>query len=268
MPKVLIVEDEQYLAEMYEMKFKQEGYEVVIASDGEEGIKLAQSQTPDYILLDLVMPKMDGYEVLEKLRSNPKTKDTKIYILSNLGQSSEVRRGLNKGADGYLVKANLTPTQVVEYIKMVGEKKHDLPGWAKQPVRKQKAAHASSGNNGPEVLIIEDEEAIIEMYKMRLEKDGYRVEVARNGAWGLKLASERKFDIIIMDMVMPAMNGYEMLSKIKADKNCEDTPIIVLSNSAQENDIAKTKKLGVNSFLLKSQITPAKLAKEVKKLIK
>lgn len=117
--KILIIEDEEYLADMYKIKFESEGYVVVVAIDGETGIKLAQSVKPDLILLDLVLPRMDGFQVLEKLRHDGRTKDIIIYILSNLGQDEEIKKGFEEGANGYLIKANLTPAQLMDYVKRI-----------------------------------------------------------------------------------------------------------------------------------------------------
>lgn len=117
--KILIVEDEQFLAEMYQMKFESEGYDITVASDGEECLKKTKTENFDLILLDLVMPGMDGFQVLEKLRSNEKTMKVKIYILSNLGQEEEVAEAFDKGADGFLIKANLTPAELMEDVKKI-----------------------------------------------------------------------------------------------------------------------------------------------------
>lgn len=117
--KILIIEDEEYLAEMYKTKLVIEGYEVNIARDGEIGLALAKSEQPDFILLDIVLPKKDGYEILRELRSDEKTRKIKIYAWTNLGQAAEIKRGLEGGADGYWVKANLTPKQLVENINKV-----------------------------------------------------------------------------------------------------------------------------------------------------
>ena len=122
--KILIVEDEEYLADMYKIKFESEGYAVIVAIDGETGIQLAQSVKPDLILLDLVLPRMDGFQVLKELRHDGRTKDIIIYILSNLGQDEEIKKGFADGANGYLIKANLTPAQLMDYVERIfaGEK--------------------------------------------------------------------------------------------------------------------------------------------------
>ena len=123
--KILIIEDEEYLVDMYKVKFESAGYEIIVARDGELGLALARSEQPDLILLDIVIPKKDGYEVLEELRSDEEIKDLKVYILSNLGQKAEIKKGLADGADGYFVKANLTPQQLVENVKRIFSKEKE-----------------------------------------------------------------------------------------------------------------------------------------------
>ncbi len=117
--KILIIEDEEFLVDMYKMKFESEGYEVMVAYNGEDGIRIAQEKKPDLILLDIVMPKMDGFQVLKKLKGNEMTKDIKVYVLSNLGQNGEIDQGFTDGADGYMIKAELTPSQLVENLKKI-----------------------------------------------------------------------------------------------------------------------------------------------------
>lgn len=265
--KVLIIEDEQYLSEMYKMKFESEGYKVVTANNGLVGLEKAQQEMPDVILLDLVMPKMDGYQVLEKLKADEKTKDIKVIVLSNLGQNDEVKKGMKEGASGYLIKASLTPTQVESYVSNMLNSASGKKTVDSSDEKKEEPSNLKE-KNGIKVLLIEDEEAIIEMYKLRLTQEGYEVETARNGAWGLKQAKEKEFDIILMDIVMPAMNGYEMLKQLKTDSKNHSVPIIVLSNSAQDRDIEKTLKCGASCYLLKASTTPTKLIKEVEKILK
>jgi two-component system alkaline phosphatase synthesis response regulator PhoP len=117
--KILLIEDEQYLFEMYKMKLEQGEYKVLIAMDGEEGMNIARTEKPDLVLLDLVLPKMNGYEFLREIRKDPELKKTKVYILSNLGQDEEIDQGFTEGADGYMIKTNLTPGQLLENVNKI-----------------------------------------------------------------------------------------------------------------------------------------------------
>lgn len=121
--KVLLVEDDTFLLEMYSTKFNLEGFEVFTAPDGEEGIKLAKKEKPDIILLDVLMPKVDGFTALKKLKKDPQTKNIPVVLLTNLGQKNDIDKGLKEGAEGYLIKAHFIPSEVVVKIKKILEKK-------------------------------------------------------------------------------------------------------------------------------------------------
>jgi two-component system alkaline phosphatase synthesis response regulator PhoP len=115
--KILIVEDDEYLAELYRYKFEQSGYIVLEARNGQAGFDMAKKQKPDLILLDIVMPVLDGYKTLKLLRKDNETKNMKVFILSNLGQADEIQHAINDGADGYFIKANMTPNQLLLEVR-------------------------------------------------------------------------------------------------------------------------------------------------------
>lgn len=123
MPKpeytILLIEDDPFLLSMYSTKFEIENFKVISADDGEKGLKIAQRYDPDIILLDILMPKMNGFEVLEILKSDVKTASIPVIMLTNLNQKDEIERGLSLGADDYLIKAHFMPSEVVDKIKKV-----------------------------------------------------------------------------------------------------------------------------------------------------
>lgn len=115
--KVLLIEDDKMIVEMYSLKFGQESYNVVTAENGKLGLESAKKEKPDIILLDIILPQMDGFTVLKELKSNDSTKNIPVVLLTNLGQDGDVRKGLELGAIDYLIKANYTPSQVVAKVK-------------------------------------------------------------------------------------------------------------------------------------------------------
>ena len=119
MTKILIIEDDKFLRELIIQKVSQEGYEVVGAVDGEEGLKMAGMERPNLILLDLILPTMGGFDVLRKLKEQEETKDIPVIILSNLGQKEDIDKGMQLGAIDYMVKAHFTPGEIVEKTKSV-----------------------------------------------------------------------------------------------------------------------------------------------------
>ena len=117
--KVLIIEDDKFLRELIAKKLAKDGYEVSEAVDGEEGVKKTKETKPDLILLDLILPEMDGFEVLSKIKGDPAFSSTPVIILSNLGQKEDVEKGLKMGATDYLIKAHFTPGEIVEKIRSI-----------------------------------------------------------------------------------------------------------------------------------------------------
>lgn len=116
---VLIVEDDKFLRELIARKLLQEGYSVLEAIDGEEGLKKTKEEKPDLVLLDLILPGIDGFEVLARVKADSATSKIPVIILSNLGQKEDTERGFAGGAVDYLVKAHLTPGEIIEKIKSI-----------------------------------------------------------------------------------------------------------------------------------------------------
>lgn len=115
--KILFIEDEAALQKLVGENLKQEGFQILSALDGEIGLKRAQTELPDLILLDLILPKKDGFEVLKELKANPETKDIPVIVLTNLEGADDIQRIVNLGATTYLVKANYELEDVIKKIK-------------------------------------------------------------------------------------------------------------------------------------------------------
>ena len=115
--KILIVEDEEFLLDLYEKKLEEVGFEVVKAGNGREGLSLTQLELPDLILLDILMPQTDGYEMLKKVKAGSKIKNIPVVIFSNLSQREEIEKGLKLGAKDYIIKTSVTPSEMVSKVK-------------------------------------------------------------------------------------------------------------------------------------------------------
>jgi DNA-binding response OmpR family regulator len=119
MAKILVVEDDRFLRELIVKKLIQEGFETETAVDGEEGLSKIKEIKPDLVLLDLILPTIDGFEVLRKLKEEDLVPSLPVIILSNLGQREDIERGLSLGATDYLVKAHFTPDEIIQKIKSI-----------------------------------------------------------------------------------------------------------------------------------------------------
>lgn len=121
MRKILLVEDDPFLIDIYSTKLKEADFSVEVAQDGEEALRKIKEMVFDLILLDIVLPTVNGWEILRNIRRDSNLKELKVVVLSNLGEKEEVEKGLEAGADRYLVKAHYTPTEVVKEIKQILE---------------------------------------------------------------------------------------------------------------------------------------------------
>src|SRR3989338_5354749 len=116
-PVVLLIEDDKSLIEMYQVRFQEDGFTILLAEDGATGLELARAKHPDIILLAIMLQKMDGFAVLIELKKDNATKKIPVLMMTNLGQQADIDKGKQLGADDYIVKSSLTPSQVSEKIK-------------------------------------------------------------------------------------------------------------------------------------------------------
>lgn len=115
--KILLVEDDSFLLDIYKKKFQLSGLEMQVVEDGEEALEVIERDPPDVLLLDIVLPHIGGWEILRKIKGDKRFEKMQVVVLSNLGQKEEVEKGLDLGAVKYLVKAQFTPNEIVEEVK-------------------------------------------------------------------------------------------------------------------------------------------------------
>jgi CheY-like chemotaxis protein len=117
MAKVLLVEDDPFVQRMYKRMFAHQNYDLSFASDGNQGITLAHEIKPELILLDIMMPGINGFEVLEKLKSDPETQNITVLILTNIGDDASIEKAKALGAAFYMIKADFSPEEVIDEVK-------------------------------------------------------------------------------------------------------------------------------------------------------
>ena len=115
--KILVVEDDKFLLKAYEIKFKQSDFDVILATDGINGFKLAEKEKPSLIILDLMLPRMNGFEFLKKIKSDEKLKNIPIIVVSNLGQKNDCEKAIKLGAKEFLIKTNYSLEEIIKKIK-------------------------------------------------------------------------------------------------------------------------------------------------------
>lgn len=261
MAKILIVEDDQALSQVLQKKLEFNGYEVSVAPDGEVAMAELGKSKPDIILLDIVMPKMNGYEVLEKLHSDPSLSQIPVIIISNSGQPVEIERTKELGAADYIIKANFEPNEVLDKINAhlgTAKKKKE------EPLPAVKDANAGTHS----VLIVEDDKFLRDLLALKLKKEGFKVSEAVDGEEGINKARSERPHIIVLDLIIPGKDGFAFLEEMKQDPQISSIPVIVLSNLGQREDIERAKNLGAKDYMIKAQLTPIEVVERVKAAIR
>ena len=253
MKKILIIEDEKTLSDVLKNKLTSEGFEVALAGDGQEGLTKIKEFEPDLILLDIMMPKLDGYQVLEKIKEDTTMPKVPVVIISNSGQPVEIDRALQLGAKDYLVKAQFTPEEVMEKVKKF------LGG------ENESKATQGNGSGGKNLLIIEDDEFLRNLASRKISSSGYKVTTAADGEQAQEILKEQTPDIILLDIMLPGINGFDLLKQIRENDKLKNVPVILLSNLGQQNDIDKGKKLGATDFMVKANFTLDEIIAKLKK---
>lgn len=116
---ILLVEDDNLMIRLYQEKFSQDGFEVDVALNGEEGLAKLKEKKPILVLLDVMMPKMDGFEMLKRIKADPETKSVPVILLTNLSGEEDAKKGLELGAVAYLIKSDYTPDEIVAKVKEI-----------------------------------------------------------------------------------------------------------------------------------------------------
>jgi len=201
---ILVIEDEPRSAELISIYLSQAGYRVVHASDGEEGLRLASELKPSAITLDIMLPKMDGWQVLSALKGNPATFDIPVIVSSMV---DEKFMAYDLGAVDYVLKPLSRQELLIklEFLKSSG-----------------KLRSAAS-----KVLVIDDHEKTLDLLYAFLEHHGYQVEGTSSGAKGLELMKANQYDAVVLDLMMPEMSGFEVLDEMKRHPWGENVPVIV-----------------------------------------
>src|SRR3989344_2145613 len=263
MAKILIAEDDQALSGVLKKKLELAGHQTALAGDGEEALVRMHEFKPDLILLDIVMPKMNGYEVLEKMQADPELKGATVIIISNSGQPVELEKAIQLGAKDFLVKASFEPNEVLEKInEHLGKS-----GQASMP--------DSAAGRGEEikpqfysVLVVEDDKFLRDLLALKLKKEGFRVSEAFDGEDGLAKTRSEKPNVIILDLIIPVLDGFAFLEALKKDSSISSIPVIVLSNLGQREDIDRAKSLGARDYMIKAQLTPIEVVERIKSVLR
>lgn len=278
--RIIIIEDDSVLRDVLAEKLEKSGYVVDRAADGVIGMQKIHEAKPDCVLLDILMPNKNGIEVMEDLHADPALKNIPVIIISNSGQPVEIQRAQELGAREFLIKAVFDPNEVLEKVGRVLGNDNS----ASSPRVDAQAQNTSKDDVPPSVvdhsqdipkkdkkdvfiLVIEDDKFLRELLVHKLASEGFDVQNAIEAGSAFQVLSERKPNIILLDLILPGVDGFEILSRIKADPKISDIPVVILSNLGQKEDLDKAMALGAKDFMVKANFTLDEIVDKVHKII-
>lgn len=250
MKKILLIEDDEVLADILAKKLIAAGYEAELIKDGAQGYERILSWKPDLILLDVFLPTLNGIEILNKKREDKSISDIPVLVLSN---SLHPTRGteLEKiGATAFMVKSDIQPEKVISIIKKtLGE---DIA--------------STNSLSGKRILLVEDDSFLGSILLSRLlDKEGV-VTLTKTGEEALEYLKRQAPDVVLLDILLPGMNGFEVLESIRSNPATKDLPVIVISNFNQPKDQERAQQLGAG-LLVKALVDPDIIADTIEKML-
>ncbi len=248
---IVLVEDERVILELLRAKLQKAGITVHTAEDGISGLRLIKEKKPDLVLLDILLPGMKGLQVLEHMKTEGLLPGMPVLIISNSGQPVELERAMELGARDYLIKVNFDPREVLDRVQAILDAAS--PSHQGEP----------SAPKGKNVLIVEDDVLLVGLLERRFAAEGYRVERALDAERARRLLAKEQFDVILLDLVLPGVDGFSFLGELKRDERVAHIPVVIISNLGQHEEIAKGMGLGAADYIVKANISPAEIVNKI-----
>ncbi len=233
MTKILVADDEPMIRQLLKEMLETEGYDVCEAVNGKDTCEAVTRDSPDLVILDVMMPLMDGFQVLKVLREDPATVDLPVVMLTSTPAAVGEQAAKEYGAAHYISKP-WQPDTVQAAVRMA------LRGAADQ-----------KPGGPPKILVADDEPMIRELLKEMLEADGYDVIEAANGKAVCEAISEALPDLVLLDVQMPVMSGFEVLKVLRDNPGTANLPIVMLTSTAAVVGEQAALGYGVSSYISK-----------------
>ncbi len=244
-PLVLIIEDNQQAIQLLEMYLQDTGYRTEVARDGLQGIEKAKRLKPNIITLDLMLPMRDGWQVLKDLKNHPVCKDIPIIIISI---TDEKKLGFSLGAADYFVK----PVNKIDLLATL----------KRIPMKRQPTSEH------PKILVIDDDKTAVELIEVILDSEGYDVIKSYSPKEGLQLAIDENPDIVILDLIMPEISGFNLAYQMRQNEKTKNIPIIILTSMEVDQETRDKMEGFVSTVMSKQKFTKKDLLREINSIDK
>ncbi len=257
MARVLVIEDEANNLDVAQRIIRAAGHEPLVAMDGQSGLDMARTQRPDAILVDLLLPTLDGWTITKTLRGEPWAARIPIIAVSALAMQQDRQRAIDAGCDDFVSK----PYAPAELRAVLSRFLAD--GGSPDPRKRAADPQAAPTERLGTVLAVDDEPANLDLISRRLAALGCEVLRASNGEQALVLATERRPDLVLLDVMMPGIDGWETCRRLKADERTSGIPVIFVTARDRADDLARGFEVGGVDYVSKP-FEPIELASRVR----
>lgn len=255
--RILVVDDILPNVKLLEAKLTSEYYDVLTASSGEEALKSVTENKPDIVLLDVMMPGMDGIEVCRRIKSNPDTAHIPVVMVTALTDSQDRVRGLESGADDFLSKP-VNDTALMARVRSLVRLKMTIDEWR---ARNATATQLGVADNPVSVmdepvdhaniLVIEDRGFEVDKIHQSLQRDGHTIVVTNNGIEAIQAAQKQDFDLLIVSLNLAQADGLRLTSHLKSNERTRSLPIVMIGEDGDIQRIVHGLEMGANDYLLR-----------------
>jgi len=259
--RILIVDDEAQNLELMEAMLASAGYEIFLAHEGEEALRLARERRPDLILLDLMMPGLSGFEVCARVKTDPQTGGIPVLFVTALSEMSNKERAVAAGGDDFLTKP-FQRTELLTRVEALLRVRHlnrdldralaylyelELSRHAQQP--KKPATPTPPAEGAGTILVVDDELLARQLFTDVLREAGYITHEAENGGRALEIARQETIDVVLLDIMMPGMSGLEVLAQL--GELAPDSPVVIATANPTSDNAIAALRLGAFDFIVK-----------------
>lgn len=262
MAKVLIIlEEDLFLGNVINEKIKKEGFETLFINNGAIGVEQMKIFKPDMVVMDMNLQTISPYQLLENKKDKPEISSIPTIIISSSGDVDEIKKSLDLGVKDYIVKSQFNAEELVAKIK-------NILSTSEKTKQTSTAKNDTNSIEGRKVMWVEDDQFLSDLIARKLNQQKCKLLFSRTGEEAIEILEKDQPDIVLLDLLLPGISGFEVLEHIKKSDKLKHIPVIVLSNFTQNNEIERTRALGASRFLTKATVILDDIVREIQNVLK
>lgn len=252
--KILIVlEEDLFLGNVINEKIKKEGFETLFINNARIALSQMENFKPDLVILDISLKTINPFKVLEEKNARQDLRQIPVITISPSGGVDEIRRVLDLGVRDYIVKSQFSADELVSKVKI--------------QLLKTGKKDGKNVLEGRKIMWVEDDQFLSDLIARKLSQQKSQLLFSRTGEEALKVLEQDQPDVILLDLLLPGISGFDVLKAVKSNNKLKDIPVIILSNFTQNNEIERTRAMGADRFLTKATVVLDDIVKEIQNVL-